>query len=71
MHDQKLGPVLCIVRMSSVEDLAIIFFNWCYENGLPMGVECDRNTLAAVKFWKVLMKLAGIKLKCPAQITLK
>jgi len=57
--------------MSSVEDLAIIFFNWCYENGLPMGVECDRNTLAAVKFWKVLMKLAGIKLKCPAQITLK
>ena len=48
----------------TAEDLASIFFNrWYCENGLPMDIISDRDKLFLSKFWKVLHKLTGVKLK--------
>ena len=46
------------------EDLALLFFNhWYYENSLPSNIVSDRDKLFLTKFWCVLQKLTGIKLK--------
>lgn len=48
----------------SAEQLAVLFFNkWYCENGLPVEIVCDRNKLFISKFWAVLAKLAGMKMK--------
>ena len=46
------------------EKLAYIFFDkWYCENGLPTDIISDRDKLFISKFWKVLHKLTGVKLK--------
>jgi hypothetical protein len=48
----------------TAKDLAIIFFNtWYCENGLPNDIVCDHDKIFVSRFWKVLMKLTGVKLK--------
>jgi RNase H-like domain found in reverse transcriptase/Integrase zinc binding domain len=63
----RLGSDVRIVPTKSdinAEDLALVFFNtWYCENGLPSNIVCDRDKLFVSKFWKVLTKLTGVKLK--------
>jgi hypothetical protein len=48
----------------TTEDLALLFFDhWYCENSLPDDIACDCNKLFVSKFWKVLTKLTGVKLK--------
>jgi len=48
----------------TVTDLAEIFFNrWYCKNGLPLEIISDCDKLFISKFWTVLHKLTGIKLK--------
>jgi hypothetical protein len=46
------------------EDLAVIFFyKWYCKNGLPLEIVLNCDKLFMSKFWQVLHKLIGIKLK--------
>jgi hypothetical protein len=48
----------------TMADLAEIFFDrWYCENGLPLEIISDCDKLFMSKFWTVLHKLTGIKLK--------
>lgn len=59
--DIQLAP--CSTKMTA-EDFANIFFNkWYCKNGCPLEIISDRDKLFISKFWKVLMKLTGIKHK--------
>ena len=45
-------------------DLTSIFFDqWYCENGLPLEIISDCDKLFMSKFWTVLHKLTGVKLK--------
>lgn len=48
----------------TAEELADLFFcHWYCENGLPADIVFDRDKLFMSKFWKVLHRLSGVKLK--------
>ena len=48
----------------SAEEFAAIFFeHWYCENGLPLEIVSDRDTLFVNTFWKTLHKLTGVKLR--------
>lgn len=48
----------------SVEDLAVILFDeWYCENGLLLEIISDSDKLFLSKFWQMLHKLTGVKLK--------
>jgi Chromo (CHRromatin Organisation MOdifier) domain len=63
----RLGSDIQITPSTSTltaDQLAEIFFEkWYCENGLPLDIISDRDKLFMSKFWKVLHKLTGIKLK--------
>ena len=45
----------------TAEDFAFLFFDrWYCENGCPLEIISDRDKLFISKFWRALMKLAGI-----------
>ena len=45
-------------------ELAAIFFDcWYCENGLPLEIVSDCDKLFMSRFWKVLHKLTGVRLK--------
>lgn len=62
-----LGSDVCIVPTNitiTAEELAIIFFNhWYCKNGLLSDIVCDQDKLFISHFWKVLLKLTGVKFK--------
>ena len=46
------------------EHFSVEFFDlWCCENGLPLNIVSNQDKLFVSKFWKVLVKLTGMKLK--------
>ena len=48
----------------TAEELALLFFNhWYCKNGLPKDIISDRDKRFLSKFWHVLHKLTGVKLK--------
>jgi hypothetical protein len=63
----RLGADVCIIPMHTsitATELAVIFFdNWYCENSLPSNIICDHDKLFVSQFWKMLMKLTGVKLK--------
>lgn len=59
--DIRIVP--CNIKVNA-KQLAVLFFNeWYCENGLPDEIMCDRDKLFVSKFWVVLAKLAGMKMK--------
>ena len=59
----NLQVVPCMSDMTA-KDFAVIFFNkWYCENGCPLEIISNRDKSFVSKFWKVLMKLMGIKHK--------
>jgi hypothetical protein len=62
-----LGSDIRIIPTRSdinAEELALVFLNhWYCENRLPTDIVCDCDKLFVSKFWKVLTKLTGVKLK--------
>lgn len=59
--DIQIAP--CKSDMSA-EEFALIFFDkWYCENGCPAEIISDRDKLFVSKFWRSLMKLAGISHK--------
>jgi hypothetical protein len=63
----RLGSDIQIVPTKTTitaKELAVTFFNtWYCENGLPNNIVCDCDKIFVSRFWKVLMKLTGVKLK--------
>jgi Reverse transcriptase (RNA-dependent DNA polymerase)./Integrase core domain. len=63
----RLGSDVRIVPTRTditAEDCALLFFrNWYCENGLPAEIISDRDKLFVSKFWRMLHKLTGVKLK--------
>lgn len=54
---------LCRTNMTADEFTMIFFNQWYCKNGCPLEIISDCNKLFVSKFWKVLMKLAGVKHK--------
>ena len=63
----RLGSDIWIVPTKTTitaKELAVTFFDiWYCENGLPNDIVCDRDKIFVSRFWKVLTKLTGVKLK--------
>jgi hypothetical protein len=51
------------MNMNAREMANLFFDNWYCENGLPMNIVSDRDKLFTSKFWRVLNRLTGVKLK--------
>lgn len=66
--NDQLNSEICIIATKSnltAEELALIFFNnWYCENGLPESLIVDQDKLFMSKFWKHMMILTGVKMKC-------
>ena len=59
--DIRIIPTHCNITM---ENLAVLFFNhWYCKNGLLLNIVSDHDKLFISKFWQVLTKLMGVKLK--------
>jgi hypothetical protein len=71
----RLGSDIQLVAAQTditTQDLAYIFFNrWYCENGLPSDIVSDRDKLFVSRFWKVLHKLTGVKLKLSTALVFK
>jgi hypothetical protein len=62
-----LNADICILSCKdtiTARELASLFFDhWYCENGLPLHIVSDRDKLFISKFWRVLHRLTGVKLK--------
>ena len=63
----RLGSDIRIIPTKTTitaEELTVTFFDtWYCENGLLNDIVCDRDKIFVSRFWKVLTKLTGVKLK--------
>ncbi len=62
----QIGADICIIPCKttlSAEGMAQLFLdNWYCKNGLPLEIISDWDKLFISKFWKVLLKLTGVRL---------
>jgi hypothetical protein len=51
------------MNMNAKEIVNLFFNHWYCENGIPLSIVSDRDKIFTSKFWKVLHRLTGVKLK--------